>query len=319
MVATETATERVTIDQIREVATKWLPSFDLEVSPTLLQMTIYYDEFVLRNTVGAEHPIRGLYVFVDFIPCNDGWQVSFEGLRGIMTAQEFMQGYTHSHLSYYDYGKDSSRFPYPITYVGSFCTGENNPLSHAEVRTALELEMLLIDLEQYVKYESSNTAPYHHIKALYARWDDNPTKLLRLVHSMAPLWRSFDYTQVSYGGVRSIEPVLNALEDIPEDYRDQFVIGSLRPVTLPPAVQSTMVANQPFATVRGRVFKSQPIHVYVIKDPRTGHIGQLNQTFLNQFKYVYGQQISAYILSRKREATAFRRYMDTNSLPDFQI
>lgn len=119
---------------------------------------IYFPELKLTNSLDMEHTIYDLVVRLEFDTNSVASNIA--GKRYSFTKKELAIGYVHSHLPGIDWDEDDngSTFEY-------FCTGGASPFnkllaSAGEWCTAKKFEVILLQLEEYLKWESQEGRPH---------------------------------------------------------------------------------------------------------------------------------------------------------------
>lgn len=113
-----------------------------------------YPELTLTNSIGMSHTIYDLVIRVN-IDCNTGALLSITGKRYSFTSNELIAGYRHSHLPVLKNGD---------SFI-SFCLGASTGfskllLSLNKRNTSKEFEIFLIQLEEFLKWESLEGKPH---------------------------------------------------------------------------------------------------------------------------------------------------------------
>jgi hypothetical protein len=153
------------IETYKPVLDKYLPNrwyYDERRS----QLHFYYPELELTNSMGLKHTIYDIVVFLELYS-NGSFSGHLYGKRYSFTQAELASGYTHSHLPEYDSSaEDEDGYTY---HFETFCLGGASPFSNllksmTKRNSARELEMLLIQVEQYLKWESLEGKPFISIR-----------------------------------------------------------------------------------------------------------------------------------------------------------
>lgn len=119
-------------------------------------LILYYPELTLTNSMNTSHTIYDLVVKTRF--SGDGLlTLSPQGKRYSFSEAEIKCGYAHSHLS--TWGHDSNAYK-------SFCLGSGTPfgrlisLASTSSLSTKQFELFLIQLEEYLKWESLEGKPH---------------------------------------------------------------------------------------------------------------------------------------------------------------
>lgn len=135
-------------------------------SPTEGFLVIHYPEIEMTNTPGAKHKITDLFVRLPLCQVGTARCLTYSSIQGMrMSASEGeLQGrYVHSHLS--------SRNPENFNNFTGFCLGSGPIKRHWQKCsfpnfTLIDFKLLMINLDTYVAYESTNTNPYTRFQYL---------------------------------------------------------------------------------------------------------------------------------------------------------
>jgi len=129
---------------------------------------LLYEDIEIRNSKGVTHPIKDLYVYLPVGVSKVGNGVFFStpyGRRGKTTLAEFKRGYRHSHL-----GSRAMNSTDLYTDKSAFCLGMgeiSNTLGLISGNLDEEMfELLLHQLDVYVRWESLEGIPFMHITNL---------------------------------------------------------------------------------------------------------------------------------------------------------
>lgn len=134
-----------------------------------LAIKIRFPEVKIRNSEGSSHDIKNLFVFFTLDP-QKGF-IPFANLLGCRTEwniEETFIGYHHSHLPSNEI--QDSRF---ITQAQFFCLGDGSIIeAFTRLRSQFNrknFEILLMELETYVSWESLEGGPYRLMDSIKAR------------------------------------------------------------------------------------------------------------------------------------------------------
>lgn len=145
------------VDRYKEVLDRLMPGRWYQQADKLY---LYYPEITLTNSLGMKHTIYDLvissYVF------NRGELQGLEGKRYSFSTSELLSGYCHSHLCRFSLDGDEETDGSNFT---DFCTGGGSNFANLigsmdKTNTLKEFEMFLIQLEQYLSWESLEGKPY---------------------------------------------------------------------------------------------------------------------------------------------------------------
>jgi hypothetical protein len=118
------------------------------------KLYMHYPELELTNSLGMKHTIYDLVVWTEIT--STGALSSLYGKRFSFSPEEIVCGYSHSHLSAVEY---------PDSVFSSFCQGSNTPFdkmmkSLYKYNSDKEFELFLMQLEDYLKWESLEGRPH---------------------------------------------------------------------------------------------------------------------------------------------------------------
>lgn len=134
-----------------------------------LAIKIHFPKIKIRNSKESSHDIKNLFVFFTLDPAKDF--IPFANLSGCRTEwsiEETFIGYQHSHLPYTEVQSSSH-----ITQARFFCLGEGS-IIEAFIRLRSKFnrknfEILLMELETYIPWESLEGGPYVSMDNIKAR------------------------------------------------------------------------------------------------------------------------------------------------------
>lgn len=134
-----------------------------------LAIKIHFPKIKIRNSEGSSHDIKNLFVFFTLDP-QKGF-IPFANLLGCRTEwniEETFIGYQHSHLPFTEVQNSSQ-----ITQARFFCLGEGSIIeAFTRLRSQFNrknFEILLMELETYVSWESLEGGPYKLMDDIRAR------------------------------------------------------------------------------------------------------------------------------------------------------
>lgn len=150
-----------------------------------ISFLIHFPDFMISNRDGATHNIKDLYVKLLFSCKESATGVfSFEvakpkGVRATITKREYVCMYVHSHLPSKSYNSREDRPAFNKFCLGS--GGMNN--AYSMVRSGISeaysgnnytiniamFRLYLLQLKDYVQWESIEGGPYNFISYLYGR------------------------------------------------------------------------------------------------------------------------------------------------------
>ena len=141
---------------------KYPERWDVTTDPDSIDqgiLIIHYPEIEMTNTAGKKHIITDLFVRLRLIDRDDYrvLQNSFYGMRMSASEGELIGKYRHSHLP--------SSYPKSFNNFSSFCTGSGPIHQHLQKCmyasfNLIDFKLLMMNIDTYVAYESTNTNPY---------------------------------------------------------------------------------------------------------------------------------------------------------------
>lgn len=158
-----------------------------------VQLVIHFPDITITNTRKDTHNIKDLYVVLKFAV--NMKLFSFDGFRTTLTNIEAFKGYSHSHLS-------TNRV------ISWFCTG-SGPIStsisymRATGFDAIKFQILCLNIDKFVKWESLEGVPYIRINTLNSGiYNDVPEwridEILNEQINDIPFERILPYLKVRY-------------------------------------------------------------------------------------------------------------------------
>jgi hypothetical protein len=155
---------------------KLVPLFGSKFKEYRYEVTIRFPEFVIQNGKGLYHTIKDLYVFFKLKP-KGGMMGKLQGKRGTLSYQEAACGYRHSHLPSEGYGvrggnRNRRGQVRDLNEAGfqSFCLGSSEIQELVSLWNSdrfkfsqEEFELLLYQIDAYVRWESLQGGPHFRI------------------------------------------------------------------------------------------------------------------------------------------------------------
>jgi hypothetical protein len=156
------------VESLKPVLDKFMPGrwmtvmaaeSDIEAGSEYLYL--YYPEFTISNSLGETHIIRDMVVQLTFNEA--GIKPELKGKRFSFTKQELGLGYSHSHLHVSQ--AQSTAF-------STFCLGDSSHLKQylnklSKGCTPDQFEVLLVQIEQFLIWESIEGRPYISISTMF--------------------------------------------------------------------------------------------------------------------------------------------------------
>jgi hypothetical protein len=152
---------------------------------------IHFPQFVITNSANLKHTIRDLFVRVIFThKYDDKYSVSISGMRTTMTQSEKYSVYTQSHLNVGELGK-----------WGTFCLGSAGIAQLKAnivngINTENSIKGLIIGIERYVKWESTEGGPYRNISSIRSNNSTLSDSQVALMQDYICSRRTFNYKAV---------------------------------------------------------------------------------------------------------------------------
>jgi hypothetical protein len=132
-----------------------------KIVSNLYTVTIKFPQLTIINGKGSEHNIRDLYVRWRF---TKGFKMSkgLAGVRGLISYIEYRCGYIHSHLPSFSYASAETTPTFHTFCLGSGDFADLNRDWHIKdsVFDQRDFELLLYQLDAYVRWESLQGGPY---------------------------------------------------------------------------------------------------------------------------------------------------------------
>lgn len=132
-----------------------------------VELIIHFPLIEITNSEKRKHIIQDLYVAIPMAWKGDAGYINggIEGIRATLTPEEAFSGYSHSHLPSYQRKQPD---------WAEFCLGSGkgpmysaiNSLVMLEDWDLLKFEVLLMQLDKYVRWESLEGGPYRQIKEI---------------------------------------------------------------------------------------------------------------------------------------------------------
>lgn len=132
------------------------------------RLYLHYPELTIKNSLNQQHTIYDLIAMVS-LDSYGRFNSDLLGTRASYTKEELKYRYVHSHLSRLN---DHAQF-------SSFCTGDGSPfkkllLNYTRVIDAFEFEVFLVQLQEYLSWESLEGRPYISIKEFKQGGEHSP-------------------------------------------------------------------------------------------------------------------------------------------------
>lgn len=306
-VVRDTADDIATPERLRLIAEDIFGSERIDLqksSSSRYNLVILFPDFIITNELGNTHRIRELYVQFVAEQGTTSWGVSFNGSRGTLTVSEVNTKYAHSHL--------------PQAAVGgtwqSFCQGSS---AFKVLTTALALkptegkwEMVLLSLENYLKWESLEGGPHVKMAAITTgerRNNPNYRTELRGWADQIPL-DTFDFRS----GLQ-----LNPSEQLRKFYNCTSDIRGLSPSSSPDNVRA--VSDHWHANNRMKItFRGVTPRMKIIPDD-----GATEDTFIDEVVITeYNTLLESYLVNFNKtidyEYLRFRNRGRLGKIPSFQ-
>lgn len=190
---------------------------------------LYYPEFTITNTLGESHLIKDMVVRLTFT--ENGLKPILQGKRFSFTKQELGLGYTHSHLHTSQAG--ASNFD-------TFCLGDSSVFkeyirSLEGACTTIQFEMLLMQIEEYLVWESIEGRPYISISKFFMNEStdtlstiSSPNKTLiakKFIENLKPsmLFLIDDVTYALNPGTKAAELFELEMQITDQAFKDQVI------------------------------------------------------------------------------------------------
>lgn len=129
------------------------------VENNYLNIVLKYNDITLTNSEGSSHFIKSIFIKLRFNKITKRFDNSMQGVRGDLSVKELNSGYSHSHL------RTGQNFWSPFCLGSSEITGILTDLNNADFNDA-KFDLLLYNLEEYIKWESIEGGPYFRIANL---------------------------------------------------------------------------------------------------------------------------------------------------------
>lgn len=185
-------------------------------------LTIKFPVFEIVNGNGTKHLIRDLYIKWAF---KKGFVISkpLSGVRGLVDYVEYKSSYAHSHLPGVSYSNiDSLIFNTFCLGSGDFATANSEWTCDDHQFTQEAFELLLYQLDAYVKWESLQGGPYIRMENIaiggrsrYLDRFETEKSFNTAVKKLTSFPLKFDNTKNRFKiELFLLEPVLSTLKDI---------------------------------------------------------------------------------------------------------
>jgi hypothetical protein len=129
------------------------------VENNYLDIVLKYNDITLTNSEGSSHFIKSIFIKLRFNKITKRFDNSMQGIRGDLSVKELNSGYSHSHL------RTSQNSWSPFCLGSSEIAGILTDLNDDNFNDA-KFDLLLYNLEEYIKWESIEGGPYFRIANL---------------------------------------------------------------------------------------------------------------------------------------------------------
>lgn len=129
------------------------------VENNYLNIVLKYNDITLTNSEGSSHFIKSIFIKLRFNKITKRFDNSIQGVRGDLSVKELNSGYSHSHL------RTSQNFWTTFCLGSSEIAGILTDLNDDNFNDA-KFDLLLYNLEEYIKWESIEGGPYFRIANL---------------------------------------------------------------------------------------------------------------------------------------------------------
>ena len=129
------------------------------VEDNYLDIVLKYNDITLTNSEGNSHFIKSIFIKIKFNKTTKRFDNGIQGIRGDLSVKELNSKYSHSHLR-------TSQNSWSTFCLGSSeIAGILADLNSANFNDA-KFDLLLYNLEEYIKWESIEGGPYFRISNL---------------------------------------------------------------------------------------------------------------------------------------------------------
>lgn len=129
------------------------------VENNYLNIVLKYNDITLTNSEGSSHFIKSIFIKLRFNKITKRFDNSIQGVRGDLSVKELNSGYSHSHL------RTGQNFWITFCLGSSEIAGILTDLNDDNFNDA-KFDLLLYNLEEYIKWESIEGGPYFRIANL---------------------------------------------------------------------------------------------------------------------------------------------------------
>lgn len=129
------------------------------VENNYLNIVLKYNDITLTNSEGSSHFIKSIFIKLRFNKITKRFDNSIQGVRGDLSVKELNSGYSHSHL------RTGQNFWTTFCLGSSEIAGILTDLNDDNFNDA-KFDLLLYNLEEYIKWESIEGGPYFRIANL---------------------------------------------------------------------------------------------------------------------------------------------------------
>ena len=134
-------------------------NYEITNNGEFLNIVLKYNNITITNSEEGSHFIKSIFVKLIFNKNNKKFNSTIEGVRGDLSVKELNSGYNHSHLRTGTNG-------WTVFCLGSSeIAGIITDLNMHEFNDA-KFDLLLYNLEEYIKWESLEGGPYFRISNL---------------------------------------------------------------------------------------------------------------------------------------------------------
>ena len=219
--------DKEVLKQVEESLQAIFPNnWDLVKNKSLIDtyiLTIKFPVFEIINGKGTKHLIQDLYVKWAF---KKGFVISkpLSGIRGLVDYVEYKSGYIHSHLPSVNYanGDLSPGFNTFCLGSGDFATANSEWTCDDHQFTQEGFELLLYQLDAYVRWESLQGGPYMRMENIAIGGRNRYLDRNETIRSFNTAIKELVSFPLKFDNIKNrfkvelflLEPVLSTLKDI---------------------------------------------------------------------------------------------------------
>lgn len=272
---------------------------------TLYTVIIKFPCFTITNGKGLEHEIHELYTKWTF---TKGFTMTgnLEGARGAISYVEYNCGYVHSHLPSSSYQAAEIRPGF-----NAFCLGTgdfaqaNSDWHRTRTFSQEEFELLLYQLDAYVKWESLQGGPYMRISAIgvgntssYLADNIRDSQFANVIDTLDHFPLSFDHLNKRFKVIySSLEDVLSktnipGLTKIKKTPKGEYLYGD---VTLRTIKNWIKKGNEKFSKDSLLTFRGEDVYLKI-----SAFAGDTENSNLLEVPHPY---VTNYIVKKLTEKT----------------